>query len=207
MPRDPTTDADDRRLLAAIAAGDEEAFAAFYGRYSSTVYALALRISGQDQDAQDVVADVFWELWDKSSRYCPSKASPYTYLIMLTRCRALDRKRGLSRSRAHGILDWASEDDASVSADAPAPSEHSVAAEIRELVTEAVESLDPNLRNAIELTFFDGLTHKATAEKLGIPLGTVYSRLHKARKQFMEAHARLLAGPPRPLARSQTVPS
>lgn len=187
MQRDPLTDAEDRRLLAAIAAGDKEAFAAFYRRYSATVYSLSLRITGQDQDAQDVVADVFWELWDKSSRYCPSKASPYTYLIMLTRCRALDRKRGLSRSRAHGILDWATDDDASVSADALAPSEHSAAVEIHGLVVEAVESLDPNLRKAIELTFFAGLTHKATAEKLGIPLGTVKGRVRSALEKLRKA--------------------
>ena len=187
MPRDPVTDADDRRLLAAIAAGDQEAFASFYGRYSPTVYALALRITGQDHDAQDVVADVFWELWEKSARYSPSKASPYTYLIMLTRCRALDRKRGLSRSRAHGILEWASDEDAGVGADVVPPPEYSAAVEARELVAEAVAGLDPNLRAAIELTFFDGLTHKATAEKLGLPLGTVKGRVRSALEKLRKA--------------------
>ncbi len=187
MRRDPLTDDDDRRLLAAIAAGDEEAFGRFYRRYSSTVYALSLRITGQDHDAQDVVADVFWELWEKSSRYCPSKAAPYTYLVMLTRCRALDRKRGLSRNQAHGILDWASDDDGSVSLDTAPPADQSAAAEIRELVTEAVEALDPNLRSAIELTFFDGLTHMATAEKLGIPLGTVKGRVRAALERLRKA--------------------
>jgi RNA polymerase sigma-70 factor, ECF subfamily len=190
MPQDPLTDADDRRLLAAIAAGDEEAFAAFYRRYSPTVYAVARRITGQDHDAQDVVADVFWELWEKSDRYSPSKASPFTYLIMLTRCRSLDRKRGLSRSRAHGILDWASDDDDALASGALAPSDHTSAAEIRELVAEAVKELDPNLRKAVELTFFDGLTHKATAEKLGIPLGTVKGRVRSALEKLrMALHA------------------
>jgi RNA polymerase sigma-70 factor (ECF subfamily) len=187
MPQDPLTDADDRRLLAAIANRDEEAFAAFFRRYSPTVYALSLRITGQDHDAQDVVADVFWELWEKSARYSPSKASPFTYLIMLTRCRALDRKRGLSRNRAHGILDWASDDDGALSAIAPAPSDHTAAVEVRELVAEAVVALDPNLRKAIELTFFDGLTHKATAEKLGIPLGTVKGRVRSALEKLRMA--------------------
>jgi RNA polymerase sigma-70 factor (ECF subfamily) len=189
MQRDAFTDADDRRLLAAIAAGDQEAFASFYRRYSSTVYALSLRITGQDHDAQDVVADVFWELWDKSARYSPSKASPYTYLIMLTRCRALDRKRGLSRSRAHGILDWASDEDAGVGADSVPPPDHSAAVEARELVAEAVAGLDPNLRKAIELTFFDGLTHKATAEKLGLPLGTVKGRVRSALEKLRKVLA------------------
>jgi RNA polymerase sigma-70 factor, ECF subfamily len=187
MPRDPLTDADDRRLLADIAEGDEEAFATFYRRYSPTVYARSLRITGQDHDAHDVVADVFWELWEKSARYCPSKATPYTYLIMLTRCRALDRKRGLARNWPHGILDWASDDDAALSAGAETPSDHSAAGEIRGLVAEAVVGLDPNLRKAIELTFFDGLTHKATAEKLGIPLGTVKGRVRSALEKLRTA--------------------
>src|SRR6187200_2816469 len=64
--------ADDISLLAAIADKDQQAFQRFYRRYSSVVYTVARRITGVDQDAEDVVMDVFWELWEKSSRYCPS---------------------------------------------------------------------------------------------------------------------------------------
>lgn len=193
MQRDPLTDADDRRLLAAVAAGNEDALAHLYRRYSPTVYALARRITGKDPDAQDVVAEVFWELWDKSARYCPSKASPYTYLIMLARCRALDRKRGLSRNRDHGLLDWVFDENDSALVGTVPPTDPSDVAEVRELVTEAVAALDPKLRTTIELTFFDGLTHKAAADKLGIPLGTVKGRIRSALEKLriaLHAHHR-----------------
>jgi RNA polymerase sigma-70 factor (ECF subfamily) len=186
MWREPESDADDRRLMSAIADGDEGAFQAFYRRYSATVYTVSRRITGQDHDAQDVVAEVFWELWEKSSRYCPSKATPYTYLIMLTRCRALDRKRRLARRQAHGVLDWATDGKAIIGATELA-ADQLAHDERRELVAKAVEELEPNLRAAVELTFFDGLTHKATAEKLGIPLGTVKGRVRAALERLRKA--------------------
>jgi RNA polymerase sigma-70 factor (ECF subfamily) len=164
----------------AIAEKNEEAFHRIYQRYSGVVYTLSLRITGQDHDAEDVVTEVFWELWDKSARYCPSKGSPYTYLIMLTRCRALDKKRGLTRNPSHPIFDWASGGQAIGGANIEAPEAGPLAAERRETVCQALQKLDQNQRQAIELTFFDGLTHKATAEKLGIPLGTVKGRVRAA---------------------------
>jgi RNA polymerase sigma-70 factor (ECF subfamily) len=187
MRPDGTTDTDDRRLLAAIAAGDTAAFQTFYGRYSRIVYTLALRITGQDHDAEDVVADVFWELWDKSARYSPSKSTAYTYLIMLTRCRALDKKRGLSRRQAAGILDWAADDDRRLDSSTPSPPEQLGATERRELVAKAMNELDPNLKRAIELTFLDGLTHASAAEQLQIPLGTLKGRIRSALDRLRKA--------------------
>src|SRR5688572_15104264 len=97
---------DDQPLLARIAGRDSGAFRVFYRRHSPMVFAVARRIVGQDQDAEDVVAEVFWELWEKSGRYCPSKGSAHSYLVMLTRCRALDRKRGITARGQHFLLDW-----------------------------------------------------------------------------------------------------
>jgi RNA polymerase sigma-70 factor (ECF subfamily) len=194
MRPEGTTDADDRRLLAAIAAGDADAFQAFYRRYSRIVYTLALRITGQDHDAQDVVADVFWELWDKSARYSPSKATAYTYLMMLTRCRALDRKRGLSRWQAAGVLDWAADGDRRLDSAAPSPPEQLGAAESRELVARALDELDPNLKRVLEMTFLDGLTHKSAAEQLQIPLGTLKGRIRTALDRLRKALVQVRQG-------------
>jgi RNA polymerase sigma-70 factor (ECF subfamily) len=194
MRPEETTDADDRRLLAGIAAGDTDAFQAFYRRYSRIVYTLALRITGQDHDAEDVVADVFWELWDKSDRYSPSKATAYTYLMMLTRCRALDRKRGLSRREAAGILDWAADDDRRLDSAAPSPPEQLGAAESRALVARALDELDPNLKRALEKTFLDGLTHKSAAEQLQIPLGTLKGRIRTALDRLRQALVQVRQG-------------
>lgn len=180
MLADSLIDVDDLALLVAIADRNPAAFQCFYRRHSRTVYALARRIVGQDQEAEDVVAEVFWELWDKSSRYCPSRGSPYSYLIMLARCRALDKKRGLSVRRQHLLLEWAAAGDPqSFPASGPAD-DACVTAESRDLVKQAVQKLDTNQRQAIEAVFFDGLTHKETSEKLGIPLGTLKARVRSA---------------------------
>jgi RNA polymerase sigma-70 factor (ECF subfamily) len=180
MRADLNHDTDDLTLLSAIAEQDQAAFQLFYRRYGSVVYALSRRITGQDQDAEDVVAEVFWELWEKSSRYCPSKSSPYSYLVMLTRCRALDRKRGVTARRTHHILEWAADGKPPLEPEFPAPETSCVAAESRDLVTRALQDLDPNQQQAIKLIYFDGLTHRATAQKLGVPLGTLKGRIRSA---------------------------
>lgn len=187
MHHDAAAEDEDRQLLAAIAAGDEEAFQRFYRRYSPVVFSLSRRIVDREHDAEDVVADVFWELWDKSARYCPSKSSPYTYLVMLTRCRALDRKRGISRREIPAILEWLADDASATTPEAARPTELSMAAEHRQLIARAVDQLEPSLRQPIELAFFDGLTHKDAAEKLGIPLGTVKGRIRAAMERLRQA--------------------
>jgi RNA polymerase sigma-70 factor (ECF subfamily) len=193
MPADPDLDADDRRLMAGIAAGDVASFQAFYRRYSPTVFAVARRILGQEQEAEDVLADVFWELWEKSARYNPSKGSPHSYLIMLTRCRALDRKRGLSARGQHFVLEWSVDGQPTSAVDRTLPYDPCLTAENRQLVQGAIEKLDPQQRQAIEAVFFDGLTHRETAEKFGVPLGTLKARVRAALgrlKNALQIHQR-----------------
>jgi RNA polymerase sigma-70 factor, ECF subfamily len=185
-PIETVADHDDYRLMAAISDGDELAFQRLYRRYSSAVFSLALRITGQEHDAEDVVADVFWELWDKSARYNPSKSSPSTYLMMLARCRALDRKRGSARHTTHAILDWAT-DSRSLDRKGDLPDLPCVTAERRAIVEQALDKLNPNQRQAIESAFFDGLTYQAAAEKLGIPVGTMKGRVRSALEHLRNA--------------------
>ena len=173
-------DADDRQLMAAIDRHDAAAMQVLFRRYSRVVYALCLRVTGQAHDAEDVVTEVFWELWQKPDRYCPSKSSPYTYLMMLARCRALDRKRGLIRHQTQPLLEWEATESAEMREDAPAPLEEVLATERQEIVIHAIQELEPDLRQPIELAFFDGLTHLAIAERLELPLGTVKGRIRRA---------------------------
>ena len=139
VPVEQVAENDDLQTLSAIADGDADAFQRFYRRYSSIVYSLSLRITGQDHDAEDVVSDVFWELWEKSARYNPSKSSPFTYLIMLTRCRALDRKRGLARREAHAILDWATDSNRLIDSESATPELTCSLAEQLSMVRWAIE--------------------------------------------------------------------
>lgn len=182
---EPSLEENDRQLMAGVARHDESAFQQLYQRYNSLVYSLSRRITGQDHDAADVTSEVFWELWQRPSRYCPSKSSPYTYLVMLTRCRAIDRKRQLSRRSAPAILEWMADEQSTGLLLSPQTDELALGEE-RRLVQQAVERLDPKHREAIELAFFDGMTHQSTAKKIGVPLGTIKGRIRRGLEQIRQ---------------------
>lgn len=181
---EPAPNEDDRELMAGIARRDEAALQELFRRYRSLVYSLSRRILGQDHDAADVTADVFWELWQRPERYSPSKSAPSTYITMLTRCRAIDRKRKLAREQPHAILDWLAEEPPMGSQSNAGPSDELALAEQRQLVQRAIGTLDARHREAIELAFFDGMTHQETAEKTGVPLGTIKGRIRRALEQI-----------------------
>ena len=190
---EPTSKEDDRELMALIARRDETAFQELFRRYQTVVYSLGRRILGQDHNAADVTADVFWELWQRPDRYCPSKSAPSTYIIMLTRCRAIDRKRKLAHERTHAILDWLAEEPPAGSLSSTGPSDELASKEQRQLVRQAIDGLDAKHREAIELAFFDGMTHQETAAKTGVPLGTIKGRIRRALEQIrnhLQVHLR-----------------
>ena len=91
---DQLSDAD---LMASISLGDEGAFRSLYDRHSPIVFALCRRILDDRRDAEDVLLEVFWEIWDRASRYDPTRGSVRTYVVMLARCRAIDRARQTHR--------------------------------------------------------------------------------------------------------------
>jgi RNA polymerase sigma-70 factor (ECF subfamily) len=151
-----------------VAARDPNALRALYDRHAALVFALCLRILRDRADAEDLLVDVFWELWDKSARFDPGRGSPVSYLVLLARSRAIDRKRG-KRKLATGPL---------ISEDLPAtadvdPAAGANLAERAELVKQALSQLEPQQRQAIECSFYDGLSHSEIADKLSKPLGTI----------------------------------
>jgi RNA polymerase sigma-70 factor (ECF subfamily) len=160
--------------MQAVAARDAAALACLYDRHSTLVYSLCLRILHDRSDAEDLLTDVFWELWNRSDRYDPARGSPLTFLLLLARSRAIDRHRSNLKRRTVQT-DW----DGATSGNGPSPSassgplESATSNEMAEKVRAAVARLDPAQRQAVELSFFDDLSHTEIAEKLGKPLGTV----------------------------------
>jgi len=165
----PTGAADDHALMEGIAARDPAALQSLYDRHASLVLALIVRILHDHAEAEDVMIDVFWELWERGDRYDAARGNPLTYLTTLARSRAIDRRRAKGRfqpaARESGSALAAPQSDS--------PERGAVAEEHRVLVTQALLGLDPAQRDAIECAFYDGLTHIEIAEKLGKPLGTV----------------------------------
>jgi len=172
-PISMTADApsDDIALMRAIAEGDRVAFKTFYDRHSSLVHSLALRMLKSPQDAEQLLTDVFFEIWTARGRYDELRSNPLTYLMRLARSRAIDRLRrkgpvtGSSLDPATGI-------------DVPiddAPANPAIAKEDRHRVSAALSAIDPDHRRVIECAYYEGLSHTQISQRLNMPLGTVKS--------------------------------
>ena len=163
---------DDIALMAAVARGDRDALSRLYDQYNRLVFTLCLRVIRDRGEAEDLLIEVFQELWARSDRYDPTRGSPLTYLSTLARSRAIDRLR--SRSKAIGAtVTLASVGDSPVDQTELTPGANVELAEQRQRVTAALGTLDRAYREAVELSFYDGLSHTEIAEKLNKPLGTV----------------------------------
>ncbi len=166
---------DESLLLVQIAQKDQTALAKLYDRYGRPSYALAYKILGSIEEAEEVVLDVFSQIWQKAATYDPSRSRADTWLFMLTRSRSLDRLRVLQRTvrAAQACL----EDAKIPSSSLAEPMEDAMIAERSAQVTAALEKLPEEQRIAIELAYYQGLTCAAIATKLGIPTGTVKTRI------------------------------
>lgn len=178
----------DDALMVSIAAGDASALELLYQRYAGTVMALCQRIVGQRQDAEDLVLEVFWEVWTKSSRFDTSRSSPRTYLLLLARSRAIDllrRNRGGRLPDIQRLLEAA--DSEHVEAAWEGPVDQTALEEHRQLVRAALDELEPAQRQALQLAFYGGLSHRQIADVLKAPLGTIKSRIRQALHKLRSA--------------------
>ena len=166
----------DALLAARLAAGDHSALVEVFDRLAPVVYGGALRIVGHHAAAQDVVQDVFVELWSHPGRYDPDAGSLRGYLAMQARHRAVDVVRGelrrVARQERSHRLDPGQPDTA--------PHEELMAAEVSVAVRAAITMLPESQRLIVELAYFRGLTCREAAKAAGIPEGTAKSRLRLA---------------------------
>jgi RNA polymerase sigma-70 factor, ECF subfamily len=161
-------------LVRRMAAGDREAFGAFYDRYASLVYPLIVRIVRDRSDAADVMQDVFWEAWQGATAYDPTRGTPEAWLITRARTRAIDRVRALRRRGETFVPPL---DEGLTAAPRDPGGDAAERAGDRSLVRSALEGLPPAQREAIELAYYAGLTQTEIAERLKQPLGTVKTRI------------------------------
>lgn len=178
-------------LMARLAAGDAAAAAEFYDATCHVVLGLALRILRDRAAAEDVMIEVYTQVWSLAPTYDAGRGSPSGWLLTLTRSRALDALRARRRDAATETLDAAADHPCA----RPGPEATSLAAERRRFVTGALSRLDAGQREAIHLAYFGGLSHSQIAARLGQPLGTVKTRI----RQGM-IHLRELLGPLGPSA-------
>jgi RNA polymerase sigma-70 factor (ECF subfamily) len=163
-------------LAARLEAGDDHALAEVFDQFGSLVYGAAVSIVGDVSSAQDVVQDVFVELWIHPGRFDPTAVSLRTYLVVLARNRAMDTLRSelrrMARQQRHYRL---------TSAESPrSPGEEVLSADVASMVRTAIKGLPDAQRRVIELAYFEGMTSKEVALAAGIPEGTAKSRLRLA---------------------------
>jgi RNA polymerase sigma-70 factor (ECF subfamily) len=166
---------EDAALLARIVARDEAAVEALYARYSGPLYSLAYQVTRSEGFAQDVVQETFIALWRDAARFDPAKGAVSPWLFSLARHKAIDlvrREQNVRRRTADVDLELREADDD--------VDDEAWLGIRRERVRAAVGVLTPAQREALELAFFDGLTHVEVAERLGIPLGTAKTRIRSA---------------------------
>ena len=160
----------DEELLAAIARGDERALAELYDRLGRVAYGLALRVLRDPALAQDAVQDAFLAAWRTAAAFDPERGRAQTWLLTLVHRRAVDVVRREDRRRTQPL------EDAPV-ASSESTAEQASVREQRRAVQAALAQLPDDQREALELSYYGGLTQAELAARLGIPLGTVKSRV------------------------------
>jgi RNA polymerase sigma-70 factor (ECF subfamily) len=169
----------DLALLEKVRGGDAAALEVLYGRYSAPVNSLVWKVLQNAEEAEDVTLDVFWQVWRQADRYDPSRGAPPAWIFTVARSRAIDRLRSRHRREDRTI----SFDDPAVRLDPldeeAAPDQVASFRQTRDAVREALTTLPPAQREAVELAFFRGLTHVEIAAKLKQPLGTVKTRIRQ----------------------------
>jgi RNA polymerase sigma-70 factor (ECF subfamily) len=169
----------DFELMRRIANRDQEALWSLYDRYAKWVCALGLRMLHDRADADDLVSEVFWEVWKKADRFDPTRGSAKTYISTLTRSRAIDRQRS-GNHRAKNSEDAQNSKPVATEAENEGnPFDHAVHDERRERVRSALRQLDPKQREALELVFFEGLSQSEISIRLSKPLGTIKTTIRQ----------------------------
>ncbi len=172
-------------LLKAIAARDEAALALLYDHYGRILFGLLMRILNNREEAEDVLQEVFLQVWRKAADFDESRGRPFTWLVTLARSRAIDRLRTLaSRER---VAEAGAREVSEVISDAATDA---LKSEQRGLVSDALAKLPDEQKRPIMLAYFDGLTQSEIATRLGAPLGTVKTRMRTGMIRLRE----LLAG-------------
>lgn len=156
------------------ARGDEGAFSSFYDETNTLVYSLAIRMLGNVEDAEEVTLDVYNQAWRIAKSFTPERGSVTAWLMTLARTRSLDRIRSrASRQRSVEPIPEQFDPPANVHT----PEAQSVTSQQRRIVAEAMSQLPNEQRRALELAYFQGLSHSELASALGEPLGTVKTRI------------------------------
>jgi RNA polymerase sigma-70 factor, ECF subfamily len=179
-------------LIAAVARGEREPLRLLYDRLAGQALAVAIRVLGSRPEAEEVVQDVFVEVWTRAALFDATRGSARTWVLSMTRNRAIDRVR--SRGAVARMVDGV-RGEVAVSSAGTSPLEGVEQREAREQIQTALEVLSAEQRQVLELGYFEGLSQSEIAERLGQPLGTIKSRVRAAMEKLATALASTSSSP------------
>ena len=186
-----TRDQDWAALIKRVADGDSSALTTLYDSTSRLVFGLILRVVTDRSSAEEVLLDVYTQVWRQASTYDAKRGAPLAWLMMIARTRGIDRLRSGKHEHQHKeSLDSIGE----VTASTASPEADTVMAERRQLVRSALETLSAEQREVIELAYYSGLSHSEIALRLGQPLGTVKTRTRLGMMKLRDMLRPLLEG-------------
>jgi RNA polymerase sigma-70 factor, ECF subfamily len=160
-------------LIARIATGDQQAMSLLYNGTSRLIFGLILRIIGDRSMAEEVLLDVYAQVWRQADRYDISRGAALGWITTIARSRAIDRLRSERHNLQQDELNEATTSEPSRTAN---PETATAMAEMSTIVRAALDSLPPEQREVIELSYYAGYTQTEIAAKLGQPLGTIKTR-------------------------------
>ena len=169
-------------LIRRMAREDRAAFSRFYDLFSPLAYTIALRILRSPQDAQDLLQEVFMQLWRQAGTYDLKRGKPEAWVITITKSRAIDKLRSLRRRETGAPL----LEEASKLRAGEKERQREVDLEVNLTVQGALSGLSEIQRTALELAYFEGLTQSEIAACLAVPIGTVKTRLRDGLKRLRE---------------------
>jgi|HubBroStandDraft_1064217.scaffolds.fasta_scaffold283006_1 RNA polymerase sigma-70 factor (ECF subfamily) len=165
---------DDEELMLKIAQGDRAAFGILYDRFSTPLYSLALRMLADEAEAQDMLQEVFFSIWNNAPSFRPERGTAFSWVVSQLRNRIIDRLRS-KRRRGELTESYAADLEPSGSI-ASSSAQNVEAGERAQKVRSALGQLGEDQREVLHLAFFEGLTQSEIAEKLEEPLGTIKAR-------------------------------
>jgi RNA polymerase sigma-70 factor (ECF subfamily) len=186
--RDPDARADEMTVRD-IAGGSSDALGLLYDRHAAAVYGLARRIVGQPDIAEEIVQDVFAQVWRDGSRYAAGRATVAGWLLMITRARAIDRVRS-RRARPDVVAGVELSGVRPPAASTPDPETAALSADQALAIRDALATLPDAQRSVLDLAYYEGLTHSEIARRTGVPLGTVKTRIRAAMQALRQAIGR-----------------
>lgn len=180
----------DRELIEAVRRREASALGSLYDRYGSTVFPVCLRILRDRSEAEEVLGDVFHELWNRPESFDPSRGNLPAFLVLLARSRSIDRLR--SKKRREAVVVSSDRESTGVAGEPvdraeTSPLENAMLAQRRSRIRAAMGVLAPEVREVVELAFYSDLSHGEISRELQQPLGTVKGRIRNGLIRLRDA--------------------